>query len=217
MITCTDVQFQYHADSPVLSFPDLECENKGQLLLLGDSGCGKTTMLHVMCGILQPSQGHVAVNGQGLGNLSGRALDRFRGEHFGIIFQQSHFIQSLSVLENIAIPHFLLGKPFPDQEAHKLLSALGISHKAHDKPNILSIGEQQRASIARALIHRPSIVLADEPTSALDDTSTTAVIRLLEEQCTEAGAALIVVTHDQRLKSRYKNRVELMPLSPVTS
>jgi putative ABC transport system ATP-binding protein len=217
MIACTDIKFQYRTESPVLSFPNLECENTGKLLLLGDSGCGKTTLLHVMCGLLQPSEGQVAVNGQDLGRLSDRALDRFRGEHFGVIFQQSHFIQSLSVMENLAIPHFLLGQSFPKQEAQKLLNALGIDHKAHEKPRDLSIGEQQRASIARALIHKPSIVLADEPTSALDDTSTAAVIHLLEEQCAEAGAALIVVTHDQRLKSRYKNKVELTPSSHVTS
>jgi putative ABC transport system ATP-binding protein len=144
-------------------------------------------------------------------------LDRFRGKHFGIVFQQSHFIQSLSVMENLAIPHFLLGKKFPASKAEELLSNLGIAHKAQAKPLALSVGEQQRASIARALIHQPSIVLADEPTSALDDASTAAVIGLLEEQCAQAGAALIVVTHDQRLKSRYSNRVELNPGTPQAS
>jgi putative ABC transport system ATP-binding protein len=178
------------------------------MLLLGNSGCGKTTLLHLMCGLLQPQQGKVEVKGQDLRELNAKDLDRFRGEHFGIIFQQSHFIQSLSVLENLAVPHFLLGQSFPKSKAHDLLDALGIAHKANEKPRSLSIGEQQRASIARALIHEPSVVLADEPTSALDDDSTAAVISLLEKQCTNAGAALIVVTHDQRLKSRYNNRIE---------
>ncbi len=214
MIACKDIAFQYQPDSPILSFPDLACSEKGQLLLLGNSGCGKTTLLHVMCGLLQPQRGSVEVQGQNLGALNGKDLDRFRGENFGVIFQQSHFIQSLSVLENLAVPHFLLGQSFPKSKAHDLLEALGIAHKANEKPRSLSIGEQQRASIARALVHEPSIVLADEPTSALDDDSTAAVISLLEEQCANAGAALIVVTHDQRLKTRYNNRVELNSAIP---
>jgi putative ABC transport system ATP-binding protein len=217
MIACKDIQFQYHPESPVLSFPDLTCSQEGKLLLLGNSGCGKTTLLHLMCGLLHPQQGNVEVQGQKISALNGPALDRFRGKHFGIVFQQSHFIQSLSVMENLAIPHFLLGEKFPASKAEELLSNLGIAHKAQAKPRALSVGEQQRASIARALIHQPSIVLADEPTSALDDASTAAVIGLLEEQCAQAGAALIVVTHDQRLKSRYSNRVELNPGTPQAS
>ena len=217
MIACKDIQFQYHPESPVLSFPDLTCSQEGKLLLLGNSGCGKTTLLHLMCGLLHPQQGNVEVQGQKISALNGPALDRFRGKHFGIVFQQSHFIQSLSVMENLAIPHFLLGEKFPASKAEELLSNLGIAHKAQAKPRALSVGEQQRASIARALIHQPSIVLADEPTSALDDASTAAVIGLLEEQCAQAGAALIVVTHDQRLKSRYSNRVELDPGTPQGS
>ena len=217
MIACKDIQFQYHPESPVLSFPDLTCSEEGKLLLLGNSGCGKTTLLHLMCGLLHPQQGDVEVQGQKISALNGPALDRFRGKHFGIVFQQSHFIQSLSVMENLAIPHFLLGEKFPTSKAEELLSNLGIAHKAQAKPRALSVGEQQRASIARALIHQPSIVLADEPTSALDDASTAAVIGLLEEQCAQAGAALIVVTHDQRLKSRYSNRVELNPGTPQAS
>ena len=196
MIACKDIQFQYHAESPVLTFPDLSCNKQGKLLLLGDSGCGKTTLLHVMCGLLQPLRGQVEVDGQNLGKLNGQDRDRFRGKNFGIVFQQSHFIQSLSVMENLAVPHFLLKQSFPKERAKGILDALGIAHKASEKPRSLSVGEQQRANIARALIHGPSIVLADEPTSALDDASTAAVISLLEEQCAQAGAALIVVTHD---------------------
>jgi putative ABC transport system ATP-binding protein len=169
-----------------------------------------------MCGLLQPLRGQVEVDGQNLGKLNGQDRDRFRGKNFGIVFQQSHFIQSLSVMENLAVPHFLLKQSFPKERAKGILDALGIAHKASEKPSSLSVGEQQRANIARALIHGPSIVLADEPTSALDDASTAAVISLLEEQCAQAGAALIVVTHDQRLKSRYDNRIELKPTTPVT-
>ena len=106
MIACKDIQFQYHAESPVLTFPDLSCNKQGKLLLLGDSGCGKTTLLHVMCGLLQPLRGQVEVDGQNLGKLNGQDRDRFRGKNFGIVFQQSHFIQSLSVMRTWLFPIF---------------------------------------------------------------------------------------------------------------
>jgi putative ABC transport system ATP-binding protein len=95
---------------------------------------------------------------------------------------------------------------------HELLDSLGVEHKFDSYPKDLSVGEQQRASIARALVHKPSVVFADEPTSALDDKSTESVIRLLEEETEKVGASLIIVTHDSRLKTRYKDRVELQPL-----
>jgi putative ABC transport system ATP-binding protein len=193
----------------MMSFPDVECPERSQLLLLGQSGSGKTTLLHLLCGMLQPTAGEISIQGQNLVTMTERERDAFRGRHFGIVFQKSHFVQSLTVLENLAIPAFLLGEAFDPQEAQALLDRLGIGHKAHDRPRDLSTGEQQRAGIARALIHKPDIVLADEPTSALDDQSTQAVVALLEEQAQTLGATLVIVTHDQRLKDRYERRIEL--------
>jgi lipoprotein-releasing system ATP-binding protein len=193
----------------MMSFPDVECPERAQLLLLGQSGSGKTTLLHLLCGMLQPTAGDISIQGQNLVTMTERERDAFRGRHFGIVFQKSHFVQSLTVLENLAIPAFLLGEAFDPQEAQALLDRLGIGHKAHDRPRDLSMGEQQRAGIARALIHKPDIVLADEPTSALDDQSTQAVVALLEEQAQTLGATLVIVTHDQRLKDRYERRIEL--------
>ncbi len=202
-----------------MSFPDIDCPEHAQLLLLGQSGSGKTTLLHVLCGMLQATAGEVRIKGQNLVTMTERERDAFRGRHFGIVFQKSHFVQSLTVLENLAIPAFLLGDTFDLQGAQALLDRLGIGHKAHDRPRDLSTGEQQRAGIARALIHKPSIVLADEPTSALDDQSTQAVIALLEEQASTLGATLIIVTHDQRLKDRYERRIELTDIvsNPLAS
>lgn len=209
MIQTHALTFQYDPSGPLLAFPDVQCGPRERLLLLGESGCGKTTLLHLLCGMLQPASGSVSLNGQDLGSLSEAARDRYRGQHVGIVFQKSHFVQSLTVLENLAIPAFLQGVAFDKNAGMAMLEQLGIAHKAHQRPRHLSIGEQQRAGIARALIHRPSIVLADEPTSALDDSSTSAVIGLLEEQAAAVGAALVIVTHDQRLKDRYAHRIEL--------
>ena len=217
MIETSHLSFRYSADSPELTFPDLSCPNGEQMLLLGDSGCGKTTLLHLLCGILRPNQGKVLINGQDLGLLTGKSLDRFRGNHIGLVFQRSHFVQSLSVLENVTLPYFLTGQTADLDHAKSLLDTLGVGHKAKSRPQDLSVGEQQRASIARALVHRPAVLLADEPTSALDDRSTQAVLNLLEEQAAQAGATLMIVTHDQRLKDRYDRKVELKSLAILAS
>ena len=157
------------------------------------------------------------VAGLNINTLSDRELDRFRGRELGIVFQQSHFVQSLTVAENIALPTMLNGSNLTSKElktrTRELLDRLGIEHKFDIYPKDLSVGEQQRASIARALVHNPSVLFADEPTSALDDTSTESVIQLLEEETEKVGASLIIVTHDARLKNRYKDRVELQPLT----
>jgi ABC-type lipoprotein export system ATPase subunit len=217
MIHCRSIEFQYNSGTPRMTFTDVSCAARDQLLLLGQSGSGKTTLLHLLCGMLQPTTGEIEINGQILQHLNERELDQFRGRNFGIVFQKSHFIQSLTVLENLAIPAFLAGEKFEAAAGLAMLEQLGIGHKAHERPRNLSIGEQQRVGIARALIHRPAIVLADEPTSALDDESTEAVISLLEAQASEAGATLVIVTHDQRLKDRYAQRIELNPLDIRTA
>jgi putative ABC transport system ATP-binding protein len=209
MIRTEALTFQYQKDSPLLTFPDVDCTARQPLLLLGESGCGKTTLLHLLCGMLQPTSGSVWLDGQNLASLSEAERDAYRGEKVGIVFQKSHFVQSLSVLENLAIPAFLQGAAFDKARGMHMLEQLGVAHKANSRPRDLSIGEQQRAGIARALIHQPLVVLADEPTSALDDSSTAAVITLLESQAAAAGATLVIVTHDQRLKDRYAQRIEL--------
>ncbi|PCJ81749.1 MAG: ABC transporter ATP-binding protein [Bacteroidetes bacterium] len=216
MIDVSDVSFSYDGVHE-LRFPTFSCRNGGKLLLLGNSGTGKTTLLHLMCGLLRPTKGSIIVSGKDLGGMSDRELDNFRGRELGIVFQQSYFVQSLTVEENLALPNLLSKKPISSKDLKKrtleLLDRLGVGHKSKSRPKDLSVGEQQRASIARALVHYPSVVFADEPSSALDDTSTESVIKLLEEETANAGATLIIVTHDSRLKARYSDRVELTTTS----
>ena len=212
MIAACDLTFSYPRTNSLV-FPDFKCESGNKLLLIGNSGTGKTTLLHLLCGLLRPDSGTMKVAGLNLNTLSDRELDNFRGRELGIVFQQSHFVQSLTTAENIALPNMLTGSNITDEElkdrTRELLDRLGIGHKFNSSPKDLSVGEQQRASIARALIHKPSVVFADEPTSALDNKSTESVIRLLEEETEKVGASLIIVTHDSRLKDRYKDQVEL--------
>ena len=212
MIEVNDLSFSYDGNSTI-EFPDFQCNKGNKLLLIGDSGTGKTTLLHLLCGLLRPQSGNLNIAGVDINALNDRQLDKFRGRELGIVFQQSHFVQSLTVAENLSLPALLSGTDMNSSElqerTHVLLDRLGVGHKSDARPKDLSVGEQQRASIARALVHNPSVVFVDEPTSALDDKSTEAVIQLLEDETLKAGATLIIVTHDSRLKSRYKDQVEL--------
>jgi putative ABC transport system ATP-binding protein len=208
MLTTKDLIFSYDGQRN-LSFPDIHCSKGEKWLLLGQSGCGKTTLLHLLGGLLSPKSGQVEVSDTSLSSLSSGKLDQFRGQNIGIIFQKSHFVRSLTIKENLILAQKLAGLKPSLERVKALLERLNIGHKLNAKPDQLSQGEQQRVAIARALINQPAIILADEPTSALDDTNCEEVIQLLEEEAAKAGATLLVVTHDGRLKSRFSNQINL--------
>ena len=210
MVKVEGVQFQYGVEGPRMDFPDFACAQGERMLLLGQSGTGKTTLLHVLCGMLRAQAGTVEVAGRDLCASSDRDLDVWRGQELGIVFQRAHFVQSLSLEENLALPHQLTQGRVPAEVLERMasmLDRLGIAHRAQARPHELSVGEQQRASIARALLHQPKVVFADEPTSALDDENAAAVMDILDREA--ADATLVVVTHDQRLKDRYPHCVTL--------
>ena len=210
MVKVEGVQFQYGAEGPRMDFPDVACAQGERMLLLGQSGTGKTTLLHVLCGMLRAQAGTVEVAGRDLRASSDRDLDVWRGQELGIVFQRAHFVQSLSLEENLALPHQLTQGRVPAEVLERMasmLDRLGIAHRAQARSHGLSVGEQQRASIARALLHQPKVVFADEPTSALDDDNAAAVMDILDREA--ADATLVVVTHDQRLKDRYSHCVTL--------
>lgn len=210
MVEVQGIRFRYGSESPNMDFPDFACAAGERMLLLGNSGTGKTTLLHVLCGMLRPEAGTLRVAGRDLRTASDRELDVWRGSELGIVFQRAYFVQSLTVAENLALPHQLTQGTVPGEVLERMgsmLERLGIAHRADARPNELSVGEQQRASIARALLHQPKVVFADEPTSALDDHNAAAVMDILDREA--ADATLVVVTHDQRLKDRYSNCVTL--------
>ena len=212
MVQVQGVQFQYGEEGPRMTFPDFSCKPGERMLLLGQSGTGKTTLLHLLCGMLKAQAGTLKVAGQDLRVASDRELDTWRGQALGVVFQRAHFVQSLTIQENLALPHQLTQGRVPSEVLDRMgsmLDRLGIAHRAEARPHELSVGEQQRASIARALLHKPQVVFADEPTSALDDHNAAAVMDILDREAAEA--TLVVVTHDQRLKDRYPHCVTLNP------
>ncbi len=208
MIKTENISYTY-SGSTALKFPDLAAEAGDSLLILGQSGCGKTTLLHILGGLLMPPVGMVNIKGQSLYGLSSGSRDRFRGQNIGIIFQKPHFVRALTVEENLLLCQGLAGLAKDKKTVRRILDALNIGHKAKSKTHNLSQGEQQRAAIARAIVNKPALILADEPTSALDDVNTDEVVQLLEGQAKENGAALLIVTHDNRLKEHFPERIEL--------
>jgi putative ABC transport system ATP-binding protein len=208
IIQTSDLQYTFEK-GPDLFFPSFQAEENSELLILGNSGTGKTTLLHMLAGLRKPMAGEVVVNGVKLNSLSGASLDRFRGKNIGVVFQTSHFVQSLSVMDNILLAPYFSNNKVSKADAEKMLDRLNILSKKNKKTSALSVGEQQRVAIARALLNNPSLILADEPTSALDDENAKEVLNLLREQTHSLKAALLIVTHDNRLKDEVKQRFEL--------
>ena len=208
MLQTSNLAYSYNG-MQFMHFPDIDCDSGEHWLMLGQSGCGKTTLLHLLGGLLSPKQGQVRVAGIDITRLRAHALDIFRGRNIGIIFQRSHFVRALSVEENLALAQKLAGVSIQRERIAELLDHLNVGNKMHCFPRDLSVGEQQRVAIARALINRPAIILADEPTSALDDANCDEVINLIEREAAEVGATLLVVTHDNRLKKRFKRQILL--------
>ncbi len=208
MLNTKSLQYQY-SDGHSFKFPDLSCDKKDKLLILGSSGVGKSTLLHLLGGLLNAQSGSILLNQKEMVGMSPSAMDKFRGDNIGIVFQKNHFVASLSVLENLKIAQFFGGTE-NEQKCKDLLDRLNILDKANKSINTLSEGEKQRVAIARAVVNSPTLILADEPTSALDDNNCDEVIGLLEEQAGVAGAALVIVTHDTRLKEKVSNQITLV-------
>ena len=190
-------------------FPDIKLAAGENLLILGESGIGKTTFLHLMAGLLRPGSGSVELMGTKLHDLPIEKLDRFRGQHIGLVFQRPYFVHALTLRENLALIQYLAGKKQDKNRIMEVFDSLGISHKFSEKPYRMSQGEQQRASIALAVVNSPQLILADEPTSSLDDKNSMKVASLLKEQASATGAQLIIITHDQRLKGQFQNTLQL--------
>jgi len=208
MIVTKNISHIYLNAEPI-NMPDISLKQGEEALIIGKSGCGKSTLLHILGGLLVPTNGDVMVSDQSVNVLTGAKLDKFRGNQIGIVFQVPHFIQALTVKENLLLAQGLAGKRSDLNKIVDLLKEMDVVQKVDSKINNLSQGEKQRVAIARALINDPSVILADEPTSALDDENCEVVVNLLKEQAKKHNATLLIVTHDNRLIDQFERRVEL--------
>ena len=191
------------------AYPDLAIKEKDAVLLTGSSGSGKTTFLSIVAGLLPPTTGSVTFQGQDLYAADSKTRDGLRGRRMGFVFQTLHLLPSLTLRQNIALAGFLSGNTPDEKRLDELLAQLGLTGRAHAKPEQLSQGEQQRAAIARAVLNKPSIIFADEPTSALDRDNAFKVIELLQWQAAQTGAALLVATHDDRIMPAFDKIVSI--------
>jgi len=208
MISTTALRFSY-GEGASFQFPDIATSRGETLLITGGSGKGKTTLLHLLGGLLRPQSGNVVIEDTDITPLSNKQLDRFRGKNIGLVLQQSYFVASLNVLDNVILASWLATGHQATQKAKELLEQLDLKDQMHKLPSQLSIGQQQRVSIARALINEPKLLLADEPTSSLDDENAYKVADMLSGLAKQFGTALVIVTHDQRLKDRFPKQISL--------
>lgn len=179
-------------------------------LLLGPSGSGKSTLLNCLCGLQRPDEGTVTFGQDVLAAADRSATgDTIRRRHFGIVFQTLRLVSALSVHANLALAQRLQTGSTDPVLIERTLDRLGIAHRAHARPHELSQGEAQRAAIARAVVVRPAILVADEPTSALDHFNAARVAGLLLDLAEEAGASLLVATHDERLRAHFPRTMTL--------
>lgn len=208
MLVSKDLTFTYD-NSKVFHFPNITLEKGEHLLVLGESGIGKTTLIQLLAGLLTAHSGELLINGTDITTLNSSQLDRFRGNHVGMVFQKPYFVRNISVLENLLLSLYLSKNKQDEKKALHLLEQIGLADKKNHQPNQLSQGEQQRMSIALAVLKNPDLILADEPTSSLDDTNCYKIAQLLEEQAQSTNAQLIIITHDSRLKTHFNNSITL--------
>jgi len=200
MLRVSNLSKSYDA-TPILTGVDLSLDAGQTMAITGESGSGKSTILHLIAGLDAPDAGSITVDGQEVVGLPDAARARMRRDRFGLVFQQFNLVQSLTVAENIALQARLANRHQPERDT-ALMERLGLAEFGPRYPEQLSGGQQQRVAIARALAAAPPLLLADEPTGNLDEATGDAVLDLLLELVAEAGMALILVTHSQRLASR---------------
>lgn len=208
LVSLRDVRAAY-AGKTALALDQFDVAPGAHTLVLGPSGCGKSTLLNLIAGVASPQSGRVVVEGHNLAQMSASQRDQFRGRRIGLVMQRLHLIGALTVAANLELAQSLAGLAKDRTRIESVLDALDIARMRDRRPRTLSQGEAQRVAIARAVINRPALILADEPTAALDDDNANAALDLLFAQASGHGAALIVATHDARIKSRFAHVLRL--------
>jgi len=204
-----NLNFDYGEDFS-LSIKELSL-NKGEMALIsGGSGSGKSTMLWLIAGLLRARSGSITVAGERMDGASESAADRIRSRHIGLVFQTHHLLPEFTAQDNVALALMAAGEPekMHAARASELLNKLGIERVNVAVAN-LSVGQQQRVAVARAIVCKPTIVLADEPTASLDEVNASQAMDLIQQACREAGAALLCASHDRAMQSRFERVIQV--------
>ena len=195
----------------VLRGIDLQIKKNERVAVVGTSGAGKTTLMHILGGLDSPTSGEVSVEGENLFSLRGNALDAFRNRTVGFVFQFHQLLPEFTALENVMMPRLIAGEKrrSATEKAATVLSEVGLGHRLKHKPGALSGGEQQRVAIARALVNEPQLLLADEPTGNLDTGTSDEIISLLNRMHDSRGLTMVIVTHNIPLAAGLDRTLEI--------
>ncbi len=211
MLRITDLRKSYRepdgSQLPILDIKEFHVDASEQVVLMGRSGSGKTTLLHVIAGISRPDAGVVSIDGCDITRLSEAGRDRFRADKIGYVFQTFNLLPGFSALENVLLGMSFAGGRPDSARARKLLERVGLKHRLTHRPAMLSVGEQQRVAVARALANRPKLLLADEPTANVDAGHQQQIIDLVRQTCREENVSLLIVTHTADVAEQF-GRVE---------
>jgi ABC-type lipoprotein export system ATPase subunit len=192
---------------PILDIERLAIGRGEQVVLRGRSGCGKTTLLNCIAGLTTVDAGSIEVNGRDVTTLPEAVRDRFRAQHIGFVFQTFNLLPGFTALENVMLGMMFTGMPLDVSRSRQLLTDVGLGHRLDHKPRALSVGEQQRVAVARAMANRPVLLLADEPTANVDPAHQQQVIDMLREACRREQIAMLLVTHSPEVAAQFE-RVE---------
>ena len=203
--------------TPILDVPKFNASPGEQLALIGPSGCGKTTLLHIIAGITRPDSGSVKIDDIEITKYSEAGRDRIRADKLGYVFQTFNLLPGFSAIENVMLGMTFARKNISSDRARMLLDKVGLSHRAHNKPSAMSVGEQQRVAVARALANLPSVLLADEPTANVDPANQQQIVSLIRETCKDENIALVMVTHSMEVANQFDRIDKLEEVNLIVS
>ena len=221
MLSLEGVKKSYlEANGDILPILDIERFHVGQaeqMVLVGPSGCGKTTLLHIIAGISRSDAGSIRIDNVEVSELSEAGRDRYRAIKLGYVFQTFNLLPAFTALENVLLGMTFARSKKDAHRAHQLLDRVGLSSRASHKPAAMSVGEQQRVAVARALANRPRLLLADEPTANVDPANQQIIIDLIRETCREEEITLMLVTHSTEVASQFERVDRLEDVNRVVS
>lgn len=200
----------------ILNIPRFQMGSGEQVVLRGESGCGKTTLLHTISGLVRVDSGSIQLDGMELTRFSESARDRIRAAKLGYVFQTFNLLPAFTALENVKLGMTFSRKSVNTGRAIELLEKVGLKDRLHYLPKQLSVGQQQRVAVARALANKPRLLLADEPTANVDPANQTRIIQLIRDVCTDEGVAILLVTHSDDVAKQFSGIVRFETINLVT-